>query len=121
MSDGAKPSFKHALAKKALAPVVTSVATAITAFLMRKAAELWQQKLQPKVEEKGGAEAIARDAMNAVSRKVAPVTDTVASKTGGGSESSSSSSSDDDREQGRREREQRRAKRRKTLEQAGSS
>ena len=120
MSDGAKPSFKHALAKKALAPVVTSVATAITAFLMRKAAELWQQKLQPKVEEKGGAEAVARDAMDAVSRKVAPVTDAVASKAGGGSETSSSSS-DDDREQGRREREQRRAKRRKTLEQAGSS
>src|SRR5947207_1635401 len=75
MSDGAKPSFKHALAKKALAPVVTSVATAITAFLMRKAAELWQQKLQPKVEERGGAEAVARDAMDSVSNKVAPVTD----------------------------------------------
>ena len=124
-----KPSFKHAVAKKALAPLVASAATAITAYLMRKAAEVWQETLQPKLEEKGGAEAVARDAAEKVSSKLAPVSDAVTSKTEQEPKAAAeqmasgrgSGSSDGDRNEERRKREQRRRQRRKALEQSGSS
>ena len=118
MADGqqAKPSFKQAVAKKALAPVAASVATAATTYLMRKAAQVWQETIQPKVEEKGGAEALARQAADAVSTKLAPVSDAVSAKVGHEPEEAS----DDDRSEERRKREQRRRQRRKALDQAGS-
>ena len=125
MADGqqAKPSFKHAVARKALAPVVASAATAVTTYLLRKGAQLWQETVQPKLDERGGAEQVARDALETVSGKVAPVSEAVSSKaedlkdaapTPGGSE-------EDDRADERRKREQRRKQRRRALEQAGSS
>jgi len=126
MADEPRPSFKHSVAKKALAPIVTSAATAITAYLMRKAAEYWQETLQPKLEEKGGAEAVARQAAETASEKLAPVAETVASKVGHEPDASSGGgksepAADDDRAKERRKREQRRRQRRKALDQAGSS
>ena len=122
----ARPSFKHAVAKKALAPVVASVATAVTTYLMRKAAELWQERLQPKVEEKGGAEALARQAAGAVSDKLAPVSEAVSAKVGSEepepqAETAKPPESDADRGEERRKREQRRKQRRKALDQAKAS
>ena len=121
MADESRPSFKHTVAKRALAPIVT----AITAYLVRKGAEIWQERLQPKLEEKGGAEAVARQAAETVSDKPAPVTDTVASKVGQEPDAPSRGKSeppgDHDRAEERRKREQRRRQRRKTLDQAGSS
>jgi hypothetical protein len=112
-----KPSFKHAVAKKALAPVVASVATAATTYLMKKSVELWQETLQPKLEEQGGVEALAQRAAETVKSKV-PSTDS-------GEESSQpeqeAAQSKSDRGDERQKREQRRQQRRRALEQAGSS
>ena len=120
-AEQATPSFKRAVAKRALAPVVASVSTAATTFLMRKGAQLWQERLQPKVEEQGGAEALGRKALEAVSRAVAPVSETAAAKVTHEDEPAPEASAHDDRDDERRERERRRAQRRKALEQAGSS
>jgi len=124
MADGqqAKPSFKHTVAKKALAPLVATAATAVTTYLMRKAAELWHESVQPKLEEKGGAEALARQAADTVSSKVAPVSGAVASKVGGDeSEAQEKPADDADRSEERRNREQRRKQRAKALDQARTS
>ena len=117
----AKPSFKHAVARKALAPVVASLATAVTTYLMRKGAQLWQDTLQPKLDEKGGAEKVARDALETVSSKVAPVSEAVSSKVDDLKDAAPApgGSDDDDRADERRKREQRRKQRRRALEQAG--
>ena len=118
----AKPSFKHTVVKKALAPLVATAATAATTYLMRKAAELWHESVQPKLEEKGGAEALARQAADTVSSKVAPVSDAVASKVGGDeSEAQEKPADDADRSEERRKREQRRKQRAKALDQARTS
>ena len=90
------------MAKKALAPLLASAASAASAYLARKASELAQQKLIPKLREKGGAKAVAQEAVSAVAEKV------------GGDEESS-------RDAERRDRERRRSQRRKALEQSGSS
>ena len=133
-----RPSFKHAVARKALAPLVASAATAVTAYLMRKAAEIWEETLQPKLEEKGGAEAVAREAVEKVSSKLAPATEAVTSKVGqetkprakeprakaeqpSSPNATSQAAPDGDRSEERRKREQRRRQRRKALEQSGSS
>jgi hypothetical protein len=115
-----KPSFKHAVAKKALAPVVASVATAATTYLMKKGAELWQERLQPKLEEQGGVEALAQRATEAVKSKV-PAADSSDEAPQPEPKASSSSSSKDDRGEERQKREQRRQQRRRALEQAESS
>ena len=104
-----KPSFKHAVVKRALAPVVTTVATAVTAYLMRKAAEIWQETLQPKLEERGGAKAVVQEVSDKVGSAVSEVTP------------GEPEASDEDRGDERKKREQRRQQRRRKLEQAGSS
>jgi hypothetical protein len=114
-----KPSFKHVIVKRALAPVVASVATAVTTYLMRKAVELWQESVQPKVEEKGGAEALARQAAGAVSSKLGPASEAVAPQAGQDEpDSQDEPDADADRSKERRQREQRRKQRRKALDQA---
>jgi hypothetical protein len=121
----AKPSFKHAVAKKALGPLVASAATAAMAYLMRKAAEVWEETLEPKLEEKGGAEAVAREAVEKVSSKLAPVSKTVTAKVEqppkAAAKAKPEAVSDGDRTEERRKREQRRRQRRKALDQSGSS
>jgi hypothetical protein len=125
MADEARPSFKHTVAKKALAPLVATAVTAITTYLMKKAAEIWQETVQPKLAERGGAEAVARQAADTVSTKLAPVSEAVTSKVGPEPERPSGAekpaASDSDRSEERRKREQRRRQRRKALEQSGSS
>ena len=118
----ARPSFKHAVVKKALAPLVATAATAATTYLMRKAVEIWHETVQPKLEERGGAEAMARDAADAVSNKLAPVSEAVTSKVGGDEpEAKEEPKADADRGEERRKREQRRKQRAKTLDQASTT
>ena len=50
-------------AKKALAPLAATAATAGTAYVMRKGNEVWQERVLPKVREKGGGKAVAREAL----------------------------------------------------------
>jgi|SRR5919108_3776151 hypothetical protein len=117
-----------AMAKKALAPVVHSVVAAGTAYLTRKAIQLWHDKLQPKLEEKGGGGAVARETLETAADKVrGPAAETaekitaLAEKVTGEGSADSSRSSDQSREAERRRREKRRNERRRALEQSGSS
>jgi hypothetical protein len=112
----AKHRFVRSAAKRALAPLIASAVTATSAYLARKASALAQEKLLPKLQEKGGGRAVAHEALTAVAEKVpepasGPI-ETVAEKIG--DEQSS-------REGERRGREQRRDQRRRALEQSGSS
>jgi hypothetical protein len=123
--------FASTVAKKALAPLVASAATAATAYLIRKATEIWEEKLRPKVQERGGGRVIARETLESAAGKMGPASEKLNAlaeklgdeKTGQTSspQAESSSSSDESREQERKQREQRRQKRRKALDQAGSS
>src|SRR5215210_7450926 len=122
-----RPGFARTIFDKALAPIVASVSTAVAAYLMRKLAELWQEKLQPKVEEKGGGGAVVKETVEAASAKVAPASEKlsdVARKAKPGDEpraaatKAAGSSAKGDREKERRERAQRRQQRRRTIEQA---
>ena len=103
--------FVHTISKRALAPLVATAA----AFLIRKLTELWQEQVQPKVDERGGATTVARETLESVGEKLP---DSVAEKL---PTPESTSTDDTDRDEERRGREQRRAKRRKSLEQARSS
>jgi hypothetical protein len=114
------PSFTGTLARRALAPIVTAAATAATGYLLRKAAEIWEQQLQPKIESKGGGRAVVHDTLETAADKVGgPVSEQPGPEAekpnDGGAEK------DTNREQERRRREQRRKQRRKALEQTGSS
>src|ERR671935_2740998 len=62
--------FVSTVAKKALAPLVASAATAATAYLIRKATELWEEQVLPKVHEKGGGRAVARETLESAAAKV---------------------------------------------------
>ena len=99
--------FVHSITKRTLAPVLEGAAAAAAAFLIRKAGKIWREHVQPKVEERGGATAVARDALESVGEKL-PTPQTAATE-------------DADRDEERRKREQRRAQRRRSLEQARSS
>ena len=64
--------FTRHVAKKALEPIVAAAATAATGYVIRKGAEIWQAKVLPKIEERGGSMAVATDALDSV-REQLPV------------------------------------------------
>ena len=138
--------FGRTVAKKALAPVVATAATAATGYAVRKGTQLWQDKVAPKLAERGGGMAVASETLGAVKDKLPavdavkdklpvdavkdklPAVDAVKEKlpieavkeklpVGEGS-STSGPAQAKEREQERRKREQRREQRRKSLEQA---
>ena len=111
---GKRRGFVSTVARRALAPIVASAMTAVTAYLMRKAAEMWEQKLQPKIEEKGGGRAVARETVESAA-------DETSAQDSAPAEKVDDEGSDTAREEERRRREQRRKQRRKTLEQTRSS
>src|SRR3954447_2218409 len=120
--------FVQAIAKRALAPLL---ATAV-AFLVRKLTDLWQEQVQPKLEESGGVASVAREAIDSVGEKL-PSTEQlgevteklgqVTEKVGSGAsqQSETEATEDSDREEERRKRKQRRAQRQQSLERARSS
>ena len=97
----AQHGFTRTAAKKALAPLAHAAVTAGTAYLTRKAMQLWREKLQPKVEQRG-ARAVAQETLKNVADKAGAVTSS-------------------NRETQRRQRKQRRDQRRRALEKSGSS
>ena len=123
--------FMRTVAKKALGPIVASAATAVTAFLVRKGTQLWQERLQPMIDEKGGGRAAASEALGGVAQRLpAQASDklealaskvTFESPETERSSASSDSPSDPERDEERRKREQRREQRRRSLEHARSS
>ena len=128
---GRRGGFANAIAKKALAPIVASTAAAATAYLMRKGAVVWQEKLLPKIDEKGGGRAVAKETLENAVKIGGPASDRLRALAGKLSEhgpddepstqAPPSAASDTKAEQERRKREQRRKERRRSLEQAGSS
>jgi hypothetical protein len=116
-SSGQSGSRTHSLirttAKRALAPLLASAVSAASAYLTRKASALAQEKLLPKLQEKGGGRAVAHDALTAVAEKAPePVSgpiESLAEKVEG---------EETGREAQRKGRQQRRTQRRRTLEQS---
>jgi|ERR671931_1091034 hypothetical protein len=118
MAEQQSRGFTHKLARRAFAPVAHAAVTAGTAFLTRKAMQLWQDRIQPKIEERGGGRAVAKETLETVADKAGPVSGPVGSlaEKVGGEEASPSS-----RDAERKQREQRRNQRRRALEKSGSS
>jgi hypothetical protein len=118
MAEQQSKGFTHRIAKRALAPLAHAAVTAGTAYLTKKAMQVWQDKIQPKIEERGGGRTVAKETLETVADKAGPVSGTVSSlaeKVGGEEESSSG------RDVERKQREQRRKQRRRSLEKSGSS
>src|SRR5919197_5812296 len=71
--EGGKGFFKElsrSAVKRTLAPLAATAATAGTAYLTRKATQVWHESMLPKVREKGGGKAFAKDALEQAARKV---------------------------------------------------
>jgi hypothetical protein len=62
--------LSRAAAKKILAPLASAAATAGTAYLMRKGTQILQEKVLPKMRDKGGATAAAKEALEQVAGRV---------------------------------------------------
>jgi hypothetical protein len=56
--------------KRTLAPIAATAATAGTAYLTRKATQIWHESVLPKVREKGGGKAFAKDALEQAAGKL---------------------------------------------------
>jgi hypothetical protein len=130
--DGFIKGLSKTVARRALVPLAASAATAATAYLTRKASELWQEKVLPKIREKGGSRAVAKEALETVSGRLggrgSEALSALAEKIGteGGGQSPAADvrepeKSDDRREEERRERRERRQERQRALEQSGTS
>jgi hypothetical protein len=120
MAESSKDGLMRRMLKSAATPILASIASAGSAYLTRKAAALAQEKVLPKIREKGGASAAAKETFENVAGKVAgPAEETLsalAEKVRGDDTNDAKS-----RERARRGREQRRRQRRRTLDQSGSS
>jgi hypothetical protein len=143
MADEQQSSKEHefvkTVTKRALAPVVATAATAATSYAIRRGTEVWEQRLRPRVEEKGGGRALARDTLGhaaaalgdaaqsggPVSEKVSSLTDKVRAGESGGADApqpaQEPSMNDAERKAERQRRERRRQERRQALERAKSS
>ena len=157
MADDSQPSdggrrnsfmkdLSSSAAKKALAPLAATAATAGTAYVMRKGNEVWQERVMPKVREKGGGKAVAREALekgaNRLGGRGAEALSGLARRLGEQSGQQQPAAAqeqpaaaqqqpaaaeesppepDGQREEERKKRQQRRAQRQRTLEQSGST
>jgi hypothetical protein len=138
---GSEGSFvkklSSAAAKKALAPLAAAAATAGTTYLMRKSGEIWQERVLPKVREKGGGQAVANEALEKAAERLGgrpsdalsglaerlsdhtrPAEKRVAEQQ---PEAQASSEPDASREQERRARQERRQQRQRALEKSSST
>jgi hypothetical protein len=57
-------------AKRLLEPLAAAAATAGTAYLMRKTSQIWNESVLPKVRDKGGGKAFAKDALEQAATKL---------------------------------------------------
>jgi len=133
-AEGSKKSFSKglagAVAKKALVPVAATAAT----YLTRKAAELWQERVAPAVQERGGGRAVLKETLERAAGKTggraSAMLSELAERLGEGSpeslesreaEATEDTQTGDAREAERRERRERRQQRQRALEQSGKS
>jgi hypothetical protein len=122
-NESRKSGFVSKASKRAFTPLAQAVVTAGTAYLTRKGLQLWQDKLQPKIEERGGGRTVVKETLETVAEKAGPVSGPVAAvaEKVGGEERSSTKKSSSSRDAERRQRAQRRDQRRSAVEKSGSS
>jgi hypothetical protein len=144
---GGKGFFKElsgSAAKRLLEPLATTAATAGTAYLMRKTTRIWNDRVLPKVRDKGGGKAFVKDALEQAASKLpggrgsdlvrglakhledkSPARATSAQATGqpeqAGSRAAQDATSDPKRERQRQERQRRREQRQRELEKTRST
>ena len=146
---GGRSFFKElssAAAKKALTPLLATAATAGTTYLIRKTTEIWQEDVLPKLREKGGGKAVAKEGLEQVSGRLggspARVLAELAGRLGDGApkepsgaqrptekgddtteprEAGSTGESEAQRQEQRRQRQQRRQQRQRALQKSTST
>jgi hypothetical protein len=138
--DGFVKGLSKAVARKAVVPLAASISSAGTAYLTKKSSQLWNEKVLPKVREKGGGRAVAGDVVDKVAGKLggrssealsalaervrtpsAEQSGTRRPAQGRQASSTEAEQSDERRAEERRERRERRQQRQRTLEQSGPS
>ncbi len=62
--------LSNAAAKKALAPLAATAATAGAGYLTRKSTEVWQERVLPKLREKGGVKGVAKEALEKIADRL---------------------------------------------------
>jgi hypothetical protein len=136
---GGKSFFKElsgAAAKKALTPLLAAAATAGTTYLTRKTAEVWQEDVLPKLRDKGGGKAVAKEALEKVAHRLsgrpAQLLTEVAERLGetapvasvgdrGPTEDGGATEPETQREEERKQRQQRRQQRQRALQKSAST
>ena len=118
-SVGRTHKVTRSLAKKALAPVAASAA----AYAAKKLPQLYEEKIAPKLRERGGARAVVEDATQRVGTQVQQAKETVSSKAADspiasvvtakptGGNGASGGASDEKRDEARQKRAQNRQRR----------
>jgi hypothetical protein len=130
--------------KRLLEPLAVTAATAGTGYLMRKTTQIWNESLLPKVHEKGGGKAFAKDALEQVADKLpggrgsdwlrglakhleggspaqAKTTPATKAPAQAGSRDAQDAATDPKRERQRQERQRRREQRQRELEKTRST
>jgi hypothetical protein len=144
---GGKGFFKElssSAARRLLAPLAATAATAGTAYLMRKTTQIWNENVLPKVRDKGGGKAFVKDALEQAASKVpggrgsdllrgvanhledgSPARETSAraaeQPAKAGSRAAQDAATDPKREQQRQQRQRRREQRQRALEKSRST
>jgi hypothetical protein len=143
VSDGGRRSgfmreLSTAAAKKALAPLAATAATAGTVYATRKSTEIWQERLLPKIRERGGGKAVARETLEKVADRIGgrgaeafsglakrlgdnPSEDRLRAEPQAAVQQSTGQQPNGRREEERKKRQQRRQQRQRALEQSGST
>jgi len=131
--EGFMASVSKAMLRRLLVTLSATAATAATAYLTRKAAQLWEEELEPKIRERGGSEAVVKEAFAKASELFESASTTIVEaepvsalteKVGAVGESDLSDTPDTanpDRDAERRERRKRREQRQRALKSSGSS
>ena len=135
--NGFMKELSSAAAKKALAPLAATAATAGTVYATRKVTEIWQEKVLPQIREKGGGKVVAKETLEKVGDRLggrgAEALSGLAERLGDEPRSAGPQAApqpateetapqpDGGREEERRKRQQRREQRQRALEQSGST
>jgi hypothetical protein len=139
--EGITARISREMLRRFLVSLSATAATAATAYLTRKAAKLWEEEAMPKIRERGGGEAVVKDAFAKASELFDTAATTVVETdavtalkekaedvslplVSGGNEpeiQAGPSSSDADREAEREERRRRRSERQRRLQSSGST
>lgn len=70
VADKVKRGHKESLAEKVVVPMAATLASVATSYLIKKAPEVYRDKVLPKVRERGGFEPLAQDLLQRVRETV---------------------------------------------------